>query len=621
MTIRYLLSALLGAGVAMGAASAAEAEPTNHELVTAAPDARLGIVRVRIDPDVGEQDAAIRDLLASHPFVRIAEPADYLIATRADFPLDIMLVDLREPFALWDAYDSDFQSKIPEPRQFAIGNLMDERTEDRLSRVLVGAARLRTILDRSLNNQQGVEACLQMTHGDSVTCQPIDGPKAPRLVDLDNLPVLKVTNRSAADRYVAIVVANGNLELGPLADVDSSPVQKVGPGQTVDLQPMLAAQNYADDPRVLLLVSGRQFSVDALSQPAPLERSESCAAESVDAGCRMPLPSIALNEDLAVRSFQLIVPEEPRPAMGNGSDVTARMAVWMAQFYSVLPYTPREIEEDARLPEDKRQFLKDRTYEERQHRCGGTLIGPNLVLTAAHCVAKGQYAGSGLPKLFNDRRVRLGTRKLGKEGQSFRIAGVAVHADYDPARTNHDLALLLLQPDRGSGVVRQRPIALADQPLPGGTPALGFGWGFTGSVAPSGNIMLSVARRLQDNPEVLQYGEMVSVTLDQCLRKLASRVAPGMVCMYSNEALQRGQSADGVFTCRGDSGGPLVRNTNGRDVLVGVVSWSMGCGYKDYPSVFTDVGRYARWITAARAALKPGMAIRVPSPVTQSARR
>ena len=203
----------------------------------------------------------------------------------------------------------------------------------------------------------------------------------------------------------------------------------------------------------------------------------------------MPLPSIALNEDLAVRSFQLIVPEEPRAAMGNGSDVTARMAVWMAQFYSVLPYTPREIEEDARLPEDKRQFLKDRTYEERQHRCGGTLIGPNLVLTAAHCVAKGQYADSGLPKLFNDRRVRLGPRKLGKEGQSFRIAGVAVHADYDPARTNHDLALLLLQPDRGSGVVRQRPIALADQPLPGGTPALGFGWGFTGSVAPSGKIM------------------------------------------------------------------------------------------------------------------------------------
>jgi secreted trypsin-like serine protease len=133
--------------------------------------------------------------------------------------------------------------------------------------------------------------------------------------------------------------------------------------------------------------------------------------------------------------------------------------------------------------------------------------------------------------------------------------------------------------------------------------------------------MMSIDRRIQNNPEVLQYGEMVSVSLNQCRRKLANRVAPGMVCMYSKEALSRGASGDGVFTCRGDSGGPLVRKVNGRDVLVGVVSWSMGCGFKDYPSVFTDAGSYARWIAAARAALKPGMAIRVPNPPAQSARR
>jgi secreted trypsin-like serine protease len=107
---------------------------------------------------------------------------------------------------------------------------------------------------------------------------------------------------------------------------------------------------------------------------------------------------------------------------------------------------------------------------------------------------------------------------------------------------------------------------------------------------------------------------MTSVTLDQCRRKLAALVAPGMVCMYSKAALEGAPSADGVFTCRGDSGGPLVRKVRGRDVLVGVVSWSMGCGYKDYPSVFTDVGSYARWIAAARAQLKPGMAIRTADP-------
>jgi len=84
--------------------------------------------------------------------------------------------------------------------------------------------------------------------------------------------------------------------------------------------------------------------------------------------------------------------------------------------------------------------------------------------------------------------------------------------------------------------------------------------------------------------------------------------------MYSKAALERGQSADGVFTCRGDSGGPLVRKVGGRDVLVGVVGWSRGCGFKDYPSVSIDAGSYARWIAAARSALKPGLAIRVNDP-------
>ena len=622
MKIRQRSSAFLYACLATGICSPAVALPAQTEATTtAAPAGRLGIVRLRIDPGIGEQDAEIRRMLSAHSFVRIAEPADYLVTTRPDFPLDVILADLRQPEEHWDSFDSNFQEKIPEPRHYAVGNLLDERTEDRMARVLMGASRVRAILDHSTNDAQGVEACVRVRINDDEKCQSLDDPATSRQFYFETVTSLKVSNRSTEDRYVAMIDADGSLELGPLAEADGPPVTKVRPGETIDLRPMLAIRGNVDDPRILLLVSSRPFAVDGLSQPAPIERAEACAVEGADEGCRRPLPAIALDDDLAVRSFQLLLPEEPVPAMGGGHDVTAYMAVWMAQFYSIVPYKPKEIEDDARLPWDKREFLKERSYEERAHRCGATLIGPNLVLTAAHCVAKGKFAGAGLKKLFEDRRVRLGTRKLGKEGQSYRIAGVAVHADYDPDRTNHDLALLLLQPDRGSGIGRFSPISVADRPLPGGTKANGFGWGFTGAVSPTGNIMMSIDRRIQNNPEVLQYGQMVSVTLDQCRRKLANRVAPGMVCMYSQEALSRGESADGVFTCRGDSGGPLVRKVNGRDVLVGVVSWSMGCGYKDYPSVFTDAGSYARWIAAARAALKPGMAIRVPNPPAQAARR
>jgi len=63
-----------------------------------------------------------------------------------------------------------------------------------------------------------------------------------------------------------------------------------------------------------------------------------------------------------------------------------------------------------------------------------------------------------------------------------------------------------------------------------------------------------------------------------------------------------------VFSCRGDSGGPLVRKIGEVEELVGVTSWSLGCGYKNVPSVYTDVTKYRRWIQAAMQQLKPDFA-------------
>ena len=55
----------------------------------------LGTVRVRVDPAVGEQEAEIRQQLGALPFVQLSEPADSLITTKPDFPLDILLSKVR----------------------------------------------------------------------------------------------------------------------------------------------------------------------------------------------------------------------------------------------------------------------------------------------------------------------------------------------------------------------------------------------------------------------------------------------------------------------------------------------------------------------------------------------
>jgi trypsin len=45
--------------------------------------------------------------------------------------------------------------------------------------------------------------------------------------------------------------------------------------------------------------------------------------------------------------------------------------------------------------------------------------------------------------------------------------------------------------------------------------------------------------------------------------------------------------------CQGDTGDPLVYN----DELIGMMSWSYGCGERKFPTVYTDVTKFRGWIT------------------------
>ncbi|MEP7316884.1 MAG: trypsin-like serine protease [Sphingomicrobium sp.] len=112
----------------------------------------------------------------------------------------------------------------------------------------------------------------------------------------------------------------------------------------------------------------------------------------------------------------------------------------------------------------------------------------------------------------------------------------------------------------------------------------------------------------------MQQAPLSPLSFADCQKRLKSRVKPTMVCLVTPQSvIARG--GESTFSCRGDSGGPLVRSYGyDAEELVGLTSWSLGCGYKDIPSVYTDVTQYARWIEAARAQLKPGIAIKVTEP-------
>ncbi|WP_422345862.1 S1 family peptidase [Parasphingorhabdus sp.] len=584
---------------------------------TTNPNLTDGKITIGLREELGKNAPEIERILRKNPHVRVGWPSEYEVSADPESPENFYLIDMEfygasETYRRWDQgpYTDQRDTRTP----IFVGRLDDGSFATDLDAEVRKIMRRKALL--SIENMPAFRngATLDIRYKPSS-----ENPKPERFLSLlTEFPLslkVEVLEGNAKPQFVYVLMIKPDNELQWVFETASDDPIKSGQSVYVDYgekgfsfdapgrHEFLTISS--DDPiNPEFFASARTGKIDPNDCSSLLKKILCGTITGIYDPTLPKVIRVGTDSGWSITRSRYYGSRPPVEAVGGGEIVGDGFAPWQVQIYSNQTYTASQIAADKKLGSKGKLLWKQKPFQ-RYHRCGGTLIAQNIVLTAAHCVAKGPTAGQ---KVLKVREVRVGTQNLERGGEKYRIVSVVVHAGYRPGNPKDDIALVRITPK--SKRVPQKPILLTGNVRGFRSTGAGdrvqiLGWGYTGVIkrgVRGNDRLVAEDGSRQVNEAKLRIAELAILGSSECRgRKGYRNVVVKKLCAETPKTSEKRKTA---FSCTNDSGGPVIRWHGRKKVQVGIIVWGIGCGDiengKQNPSLFVDLAQYTNWIITAK---------------------